>query len=136
MRNEITRTRVPANLPAIALVAGAGAVLFFFDPVRHGFFPTCLFHKLTGWNCPGCGATRALHSLLHGEVRAGLRDNALVAGVLPLLVGLEVWNFFRRRRGQRTVSVFTPFRLWLVLAVMAVFTVLRNLPAFAWLSPQ
>ena len=132
----MTRTRVFAKLPAIGLAAGAGAVLFFFDPVRHGFFPPCLFHKLTGWNCPGCGATRALHALLHGEVRAALRDNALVVGALPLLAGLEVWDFFRRRRGRRTVFVFTPIRLWLALAVMAVFTVLRNLPAFAWLSPQ
>ena len=63
----------PPSLTAFAAIVlgatalGAGAVVFFFNPSTHGFYPVCLFHKLTGWNCPGCGGTRAAYALLHGQ---------------------------------------------------------------------
>ena len=45
------------------------------------FIRVCLFHPLTGLNCPGCGMTRSLYALLHGDFRLALKDNALfVAG--------------------------------------------------------
>ena len=50
-----------------AAALGAMAVIFFFDPVKNNFYPVCQFHRLTGLNCPGCGATRALFALLHGH---------------------------------------------------------------------
>ena len=31
-------------------------------------FPPCLFHLATGYYCPGCGGTRAITSLLHGQI--------------------------------------------------------------------
>ncbi len=62
-------------LGAVAL--GVGAVIFFFNPTTHAFYPVCKFHQLTGLNCPGCGATRAFYALLHGNFSTALRDNAL-----------------------------------------------------------
>ena len=32
---------------------GAGAVLYFFNPSTHGFYPVCLFHQLTGLELSG-----------------------------------------------------------------------------------
>ena len=132
----MTSTRRWANWPATGLVAGAAAALFFLDPVRHGFIPPCLFHRLTGWNCPGCGATRALYALLHGDVIAALHDNALAVGALPSLAWMAIRNVFRRRQGQRMAEAIRPAWFWSFFGVMAVFTVLRNLPAFTWLAPQ
>ena len=31
-------------------------------------FPPCLFHLATGYYCPGCGGTRAITALLHGQI--------------------------------------------------------------------
>ena len=42
-----------------------------------------------GLNCPGCGGTRALYALLHGNVRLALKDNALL---LVTLASLAVWG--------------------------------------------
>ena len=56
---------------------GAGAVVFFFNPATHGFYPVCMFHQLTGLNCPGCGGTRSAYALLHGNFALALKDNAL-----------------------------------------------------------
>lgn len=119
---------------AVSLALAAG-ILFFFNPATHRFYPVCQFHRLTGLNCPGCGMTRAAYALLHGEFSAAIRDNALLVGLGLLLVLRGAWfgwNRFRRRpNGQ-----FFPARwLWMLLALALIFTVLRNLPAFAFLSP-
>src|ERR1035441_6113121 len=121
----------------VLLVAalGSGAVLFFFDPAKHGFYPICLFHLLTGWNCPGCGATRAAYQLLHGHGLRALQDNALFILTLAALAAQGAWLVMRKIRNQPVVFAVSPKMLWALLVIALVFTGLRNLPAFAWLSP-
>ncbi|MRR58880.1 MAG: DUF2752 domain-containing protein [Deltaproteobacteria bacterium] len=62
-------------------------VLFLLLPTS--FFETghslCLFQNLFGMQCPGCGMTRALSSLLHGEILSALRYNRSVFVIFPLL---------------------------------------------------
>lgn len=49
-------------------------------------FP-CIFHMLTGYYCPGCGGTRALKALLHGQILQSLYYHPIV----PYLAGLGIW---------------------------------------------
>lgn len=116
-------------------IAGALAFVFFFDPARNNFFPACTFHKLTGLYCPGCGATRALYALLHGEFSLAIKDNALFIFSLAALAARGAWfaarHFLQKPAGQ----FFPPVILWAFVFVAAVFTVLRNFPEFASLSP-
>ena len=116
-------------------VLGSGAVLFFFDPAKHGFYPICLFHSLTGWNCPGCGGTRAAYQLLHGHLLRALQDNALLVLTLAgLAVGSVRWAVQKMWKQPGTLKV--PAKTWWAFLIIVIgFTVLRNLPAFAWLSP-
>jgi hypothetical protein len=128
----------PPSLTLFAMVvmgvtmAGAGAVLYFFNPSTHGFYPVCEFHAVTGLNCPGCGGTRAVHQLLHGHVLQALRDNALVVLSLVLLAARGVWFAARVRPGMLFLP---PKALWVFLVIAIGFALLRNLPAFSWLSP-
>ena len=126
------------SIAAIFLVLGAlltAAAVFFFDPATHAFYPGCTFHQLTGLNCPGCGATRSLHALLHGDFPTALRDNALFVGALIFFTARGAW-FLRNHFRGRTNGDFFPVKwLWPLLAVALAFSVLRNLPAFAFLSP-
>ena len=135
------KTTVPPSLGFFAGVVlgaaifGAGTVVFFFNPSTHGFYPICLFHALTGLNCPGCGATRSLYALLHGKVMLALKDNALFI-VLLAAAGVRGLWFATRIIRRRPAGTFLPANiLWLLLVGAVVFTVLRNLPAFAFLSP-
>jgi len=124
-----------AGCLAAVMAIGLAATVYFFNPSAHHFYPVCQFHRLTGLNCPGCGGTRALYALLHGDVPTALRDNALlVAGLAGtgLRGGWFALNWLRGRRNGE----FIPARYLLPLLVaIGGFGVLRNLPAFAFLSP-
>jgi Protein of unknown function (DUF2752) len=124
-----------AGIMLAAVMLGAGAVVFFFDPGRHGFYPVCLFHKLTGLNCPGCGTTRALYALLHGHLLLALHDNALFVFMLAVITIWGTRLLFRKMRNQPATPSVAPKYLWTFLAVAVVFGVLRNLPEFSFLSP-
>jgi len=118
-----------------ATAIGVAATVFFFNPSTHGFYPVCLFHSLTGLNCPGCGMTRALYALVHGNLRPALKDNALFVG---MLAALAVWGaryIYRKSKKQPATFNVPPKLLWMFLVVAFVFAVLRNLPEFEWLSP-
>jgi hypothetical protein len=118
-----------------AVAIGAMAVVFFFDPAKNNFYPVCQFHKLTGLNCPGCGATRALFALLHGRFLQALHDNALF---VFSLAAFAIWSapfVWKKLRHQPASLNLPPKFLWTFLGVAIVFAVLRNLPAFAFLSP-
>jgi len=119
---------------SVFAVAAIGAVLYFFDPAKHHFFPICQFHQLTGWNCPGCGATRGLYALVHGQVLTAWRDNALLLMCLALAPLRAGWVWWRQRQGV-VVRFFPNAWLWPALVIALVFGILRNLPAFSFLSP-
>jgi hypothetical protein len=118
-----------------ASLLGVCAVVFFFNPVQSGFYPVCLFHRLTGWNCPGCGATRALYALLHGDFGAAFRDNALFVLTLLLAGGRGGWIWASKTMGRPVGNFVPPKFLWIYLALLLLFGVVRNLPGFEWLSP-
>ncbi len=131
----------PAGLVWFGVVAFAlaavvlGTVVFFFNPVSSSFYPVCQFHRLTGWNCPSCGATRGLYALLHGHLLTATRDNALLMIGLVLVPARAAWWLKNQNYGDRKKDFFPASWLWPLLAVLLVFSVLRNLPAFAFLSP-
>jgi hypothetical protein len=122
---------------ALVLLAAtaATAILFFFNPTQYGFYPVCYFHAVTGLNCPGCGSLRALHQLLHGHVAEAARLNLLLLLSLPCLGWLAARFVTTRLRGQAMTFVIRPVWLWMFLGAAVIFTLLRNLPSFAWLAP-
>jgi hypothetical protein len=115
---------------AVAMAA-ALVVLYLFAPAEHGFYPRCVFHSLTGLACPGCGSLRAVHNLLHGEVAAAFRLNPLVMILLPPVAAM--WLV----RGEAAFASLRPVWIWIVLAVILLFSVLRNLPMapFTYFKP-
>ncbi len=133
------RTRlVLVLLAAIVLPAGA-AILYTFPPAESRFYPPCAFHALTGLHCPGCGATRCLHALAHGDVAQALAYNPLLVVALPFLsVGVfsgayNVWTGRRLPLPRLPAwSIYAIF--WLLLA----YWVLRNVDAypFTLLAPH
>ncbi|MFI5834492.1 DUF2752 domain-containing protein [Micromonospora sp. NPDC051300] len=91
--------------------------------------PTCLLKLTTGLDCPGCGGTRALWYVLHGDLPAAARHHFLFVFALPFLAWLFVAWAGNRAFGWRLPEPrFSPTVLGVFLAAWAVFSVVRNLP--------
>lgn len=123
---------------AVVVLAGA-MVLFAFDPAHNRLYPRCLFHAATGLHCPGCGALRGAHRLLHGHPVEALRMNLLLFGLLPVAGAVGLWLHWRRRTSRNAGGIAaTNAWPWLLLAATLLFWVLRNLPfhPFTLLAPS
>ena len=116
-----------------APVAGAASLLASLalrNPNVTGSWGACPFHAATGLWCPGCGALRGLHHLVHLDVAAAIASNAL------LLPGLFVlgwaWLAWSTRRLGRAIPVAgLPDTPWFAIGwavAVVVFTIARNLP--------
>ena len=70
-------------LGGLALAAGLYLLLYVFGV-------GCLFRRVTGIPCPGCGMTRAWLSLLRGDL-AGMLYHHPMAPAIPVLLGY-IWK--------------------------------------------
>ena len=114
-----------ALLGSGALLAGALGYIGLVDPHKPGsFFPQCPFRLLTGWNCPGCGALRMTHDVLHGDLLAAINDNVLLLVGAPLLAG-----GFCCAAAAESGRVTLPAVATVVITLLA-WTMVRNLPGF------
>jgi hypothetical protein len=110
-------------------VLGLAGVIYLkvVIPVFHIHIP-CIFSEVTGLDCPGCGMTRAVLSLLDLNIHQAFRYNMLLFVLTPLYL---VYSLLTRKGYKRSGSV-----LMLTMLVLAVaYGILRNIPMFAWLAP-
>lgn len=132
--------RIKAHMAALlalcaAIGAAVAAAVWANDPAGSPL-PLCPFHALTGLHCPGCGAARALHLLLHGRIPAAFRMNPLAVAGAPLLFAWLAAVLLRLWRGK-PLPALPRWLPWAALAVIVLFTAARNLPwmPFSWLAP-
>ena len=110
---------------AVTLCVGCAYVLFCQFT---GWGLPCPIHLVTGLNCPGCGVSRMLLSMLRLDFSAAFHYNAVLFCMLPLLALLICLWIYRyiRYGGPRTSSVEKVLEIAMV-AVLLVWGVVRNL---------
>lgn len=86
----------------------------------------CLFRKITGLKCPGCGITTFFINMFRGDIKTAISANPSLVLVLPLLGAVLVsvyvknsWDIKKR---------WTLWCLYLSLFFLLSFGILRNLP--------
>jgi hypothetical protein len=98
----------------IFLYKGLGLDLF-------ALLPPCVFHAATGYDCPGCGGSRAVHALLSGHpVKSALYHPfffyaTCVGGWFMLSQTIE-----RISRGKLKIAMsYRDVYLWIAVALIA-----------------
>jgi hypothetical protein len=118
-----TMTGIAMGASVLALI-----VVYHFSPNAYGFYPRCPFYAATHLLCPGCGATRALYSLLHGDLRTALHYNTLFTVLAPVLLAWFAFCCYRVMRYDRFPRLAMPRSAVVGLGVVALlFTIGRNI---------
>ena len=112
---------LPEDVPPPAESEGAPSAAGLDNPR-----PPATEASFTLVDCPGCGATRAVHALLHGRVGEAFRYNPI------LFASFAVFGFAvpSLARGERPRFLERPWFGWAVVVVMVVWWVVRNLPGY------
>jgi len=121
--------KIGIGVAVTVLLAAALYIFYTFNPETQPLFPKCPFLLATGYECPGCGSQRAIHSLLHFNIGAALSYNALMVLVLPYIF-LGIWlEYFGGRKRFPGIEKFF-FGRWsavVVLTVIIAYWIVRNL---------
>jgi uncharacterized protein DUF2752 len=130
-RARARHARQPRLRSALACAGALGAafVLMAVDPSSCRCFGTCPFLWSTGLLCAGCGALRAAHALLNGQIAQAVAYNPMVTVTAPMIVawfGNELLHITRGRRLSAPRATYVIGRALVV--VLVAFTIARNLP--------
>lgn len=118
------------------LCISIGLLTFLYMVIqRVGLIPEvpCVFHDVFHMYCPGCGGTRALFALLHGNLLESIWCNPaiLLGALLVLYYELGVLLTLWRKNGKRyySTSLLLPV---LYLVVVLIFSLVRNYVLLAY----
>lgn len=96
--------------------------------------PPCLFHRLTGLYCPGCGGTRSIYALLTGQLLQSFYYHPIVLYTVVCFL----WHFAKealKKASKGKYRLYMPppeLLLKIAAVVVAVNWLLRNLLLIVW----
>ena len=138
---KILTTNKKKVILILLLCLGVALIYFVFDPATNKYFPSCIFYKLTGLFCPGCGAQRSIHSLLTGNIIAAVHANILLVFCLPFLIvyyAIQTLNFIRPHTNIKINIVNRVWFIYLCALVVVCYWIARNVPVLeaGFLAPH
>jgi hypothetical protein len=132
--SEMLNRRATVVLLWLAMAVGS-VLLYVLEPGKSRLLPVCPFRALTGFTCPGCGSTRGMHQLLHGNFLAAFEFNPLLLLALPFLLYALLSYSHRVMNGQPSrPNTLAPKYIYTIFGVILFFWVFRNTPLYPFVS--
>ncbi len=133
MNHNIDGILYKIGLISAILAVSVMIVLHVFH-INIGIFSyPCLFHYITGYYCPGCGGTRAVKELVHGNLPASIKYHPLVVYGLLIYTWYMLSNTVERcTKGKISIGMkYKDIYLWIGVAILLLHWILINvLPIF------
>ena len=124
------RDRAVSALIVVTCILAAAA-LYYIKRDNAPWLPPCPFHWLTELYCPGCGSSRAILRMLHGDITGAIAANVLVVVCVPAVAIMVVSNACTAITGRMPGMWRLPaWGAWAVCIGIVAFWVLRNLPVY------
>lgn len=88
----------------------------------------CIFYRITGLKCPGCGMTHAMIELWKGDYLEALRYNALSLTVFPVLCIYLLYRFCHTELNGGKGFYIWEYAVLLVLLLISIgYACIRNI---------
>ncbi len=103
-------------------------LLFVFFYKRTGIAPFCIFKKITTLNCPGCGNSRAVLSILKLDFYTAYKMNRII--FLEILYGIYLFVFGSKKyicTGKFTFVGTSKIINYSFLAILIIWFIIRNI---------
>jgi len=97
------------------------------DTVGNIIMPDCYFKVKYGLYCPGCGGTRSVIALLHGDLMQSIYLNPLPTILVLDFIILSICYIYEHSANKKYATA--QFRLALnvgILFIVLAFTIMRN----------
>lgn len=111
------------------ILLGIGALYALFFHLT-GIGIPCIFNRITGLRCPGCGVTRMCLSLLRLDFKGAFGFNQAVFCLSPIIafiIGRLIYLYIRYGKKQdRLTNILS----YCCIAVLTVFGIARNIFKF------
>lgn len=113
----IQRLKKVLKLTFIALILGS---IYLYIFTTYGIGIPCVFYKVTGWQCPGCGMTRAIAQLWKGNIEQAISYNVLSVSIFPIFVIYLIYRIVVYIKGADS-----SFKIWeyVVLILLWIATI-------------
>jgi hypothetical protein len=130
-------TRLLGPVLSGGAMAAATTAVALRDPHVPGSWGTCPWLAITGTYCPGCGGLRVVNDLVHLHPLEALSSNAFVVvfGFVAVVAWLAWLVGAVRGRSVDWSRWVRPGVIYPALALLLVFSVVRNLSFGAFLAP-
>lgn len=118
------------QLLALYLFICVTVYLYVSGELLKSFFASagCGLYSYTGLYCPACGGTRALTSLLSGDIAGALRYNLLIL-LLPVFACAGFILIYMLFKGRSVNDLqFNTLWAWGMLVLIFVYGIARNIP--------
>lgn len=102
-------------------------IYYTYNPEDSSLFPKCPFLLLTNFKCPGCGSQRAIHALLHLDIKSAITYNALLVFSLPIIAVLIYAEFYREKKMKLYATLHQTKYILFYLCIVIVWWISRNI---------
>ncbi len=123
------------NLGIIFLIVVVGVLVILFNIILPNYeVPTCMWNKLLGIYCPGCGGTRSFIALMKGEILLSLWYHPLVIYSVAIYGAFMISHGFAKITKYRYIKgiPFYPWYLYLAIFIIVINVIIKNILLIRW----
>lgn len=125
------KRRQPRLKQIIFSVAAAAVLAFYYFADVYSsspLIPKCPVYTFTGYDCPGCGLQRMIHSLLHADFAGAWQANAFLLCSLPFLAFMVAVDCKRLAWPRLYNALNSPAAIAVYAVAIAAWGIFRNIP--------
>ena len=124
---------IKRNLKYAIMVISVFLIYYILNK-KFGFSIPCIFYKITGLYCPGCGITRLLFALVNLEFYESFKYNPWIFILIVLGLFYLICKLFIFLKFKKIIKI--PNYVYITLIIISIiFGIFRNIPGFDFLGP-